>query len=215
MITFNIPLSTLRAARTHAAEKDTRYYLCGVYLDFKNSRVVATDGHRMIVCDGPYLDAPSIIIPNALIDSALKCYTGNFGRGKSLGSIDVQCVLDGTMITISTPNNGSVSGQLIDGKFPDYARVLPTVLVEEKGGHINHVYVYEACEAILTYRNKSKGKSEGGLKVYMRGDSPALVTDNVAGIVVVVMPMKSAGNSILNSILDHAHKMPELVQVAA
>ena len=97
MFTLTVSLSTLRAARTHSADKDIRSYLCGVYLDTAHGFVVATDGHRMLTAvePGVRLDgAAPVIIPNDTVDAALKQFAGEYGRGKPLGAVDVSITVD-------------------------------------------------------------------------------------------------------------------------
>jgi len=96
MYTLTVSLATLRAARTHTAEKDVRYYLQGVYLDTAAGKVVATDGHRLFAANarGVKSNYPAVIIPNETIDAALKQFTGEYARGKSLGAVDVTVTVD-------------------------------------------------------------------------------------------------------------------------
>lgn len=194
MYQLTVSLSTLRAARTHAAEKDIRSYLCGVYLDTKAGKIVATDGHRLFCANarGVKLDAAPVIIPNDLIDAALKQFTGEFARGKTMGACDVSITVDGRAITIATPT-GQVSGLSLDGTFPEWRRVVPTG--ESIGDYTpavcNYQYIADACDAIVTARNKTKKASMShAIRVHYRGDSPAIVCDGEADVVVIVMPMR-------------------------
>lgn len=197
--TLTVSLATLRAARTHSAEKDSRSYLCGVYLDTKAGKVVATDGHRMLVANarGVKLDAAPVIIPNDLLDAALKQFTGEYARGKTLGAVDVAVTINGRAVTITTPT-GQVSGNALDGQFPEWRRVVP------KGdetapdvGHnpravCNYQYIADACDAIVTLRNKTKkAASSHAVRVQYRGEFPAIVCDADADAVVIVMPMRN------------------------
>jgi hypothetical protein len=155
MYTLTVSLSTLRAARTHSADGDIRSYLNGVYLDVTAGKVVATDGHRMLVVSAPdivharaYDKAvmppelrAGVIIPNDAIDAALKLYTGEYQRGKRLGDVDVVITLrwvrepdptrEGVHIirapegAIAVPNGGAVGFRPLDGHFPQWRRVMP------------------------------------------------------------------------------------------
>lgn len=154
-LNLTVSLATLRAARTHTAEGDIRSYLNGVYLDVTAGKVVATDGHRMLVISAPgivharaYDKAvmppelrAGVIIPNDAIDAALKLYSGEYQRGKRLGDVDVLVTLrwvreldptrEGVHIirqpegTIAVPNGGAVGFRPLDGQFPQWRRVMP------------------------------------------------------------------------------------------
>jgi hypothetical protein len=188
-IKLTVSLSTLRAARTHAAEKDIRYYLNGVYLDTTRGKVVATNGHRMIVVAAPGVihghirevmpphTRAGIIIPNDAIDSALKLYSGMYARGKSLANVDVPITLnwtrepdktrDGVHVigapagTIGVPNGGTIGFEPVDGTFPEWRRVMPQP--ESVGATqpaiLNWRLVAEACEAFEILRDVPKNKS--------------------------------------------------------
>lgn len=196
---YTVSLSTLRAARTHAAEKDIRSYLCGVYLDTKAGKVVATDGHRLFCANarGVKLGAPSIIIPNDLIDAALKQFTGEYARGKTLGDADVLITVADDQLCIRTPS-GSVFGRPLSGTFPDWRRVVPKgdEAADPDAGHnlrsvCNYQYIADACDAILTARNKTKkAATSHAVRVHYRGELPAIICDGGADVLVIVMPMR-------------------------
>jgi len=154
-LNLTISLATLRAARTHTAEGDIRSYLNGVYLDVTTGKVVATDGHRMLVISAPGIVharaydravmppelRAGVIIPNDAIDAALKLYSGEYQRGKRLGDVDVVVTLRWTREldptradvhiirapegTIAVPNGGAVGFRPLDGQFPQWRRVTP------------------------------------------------------------------------------------------
>ena len=194
MYTLTVSLATLRAARTHAAEKDTRVYLNGVYLDTAAGKVVATDGSRLFCAEarGVKSACPVVIIPNETVDAALKQFAGEYARGKSLGAVDVKITVDLPTITICTPT-GSVMGREIGLKFPDWRRVVPTV--ETMGEHIPAVldtqYLTDACDAIAIARNVPKKKAgQHQVRIYMRGEFPTVLVDSGGDVVVIVMPLR-------------------------
>ena len=102
------------------AQQDVRYYLNGLYLEILGGRlrVVATDGHRLALATGP-----------ALIEAA---DTGVIIPRK--GVLELSRLLDGTApleLAIGTNHIRAANEQftftskLVDGKFPDYERVIP------------------------------------------------------------------------------------------
>jgi hypothetical protein len=195
MYTLTVSLATLRAARTHTAEKDVRYYLQGVYLDTAAGKVVATDGHRLFAANarGVKSNYPAVIIPNETIDAALKQFTGEYARGKSLGAVDVTVTVDESHLAIGTPT-GSVTGKALDGRFPEWRRVVPKA--EDVGEHVpavlNTQYLADACEALSIARNLSKkAAGQHAIRIHMRGEFPTVVTDNTIGVLALVMPMRN------------------------
>jgi hypothetical protein len=194
--TLTVSLSTLRAARTHSADGDIRYYLNGVYLDTQRGKVVATDGHRMLVAHarGVKLDAAPVIIPNELLDAALKQFGGEYARGKSLGACDVSITIDGAQLSIATPT-GHVTGRPLDGQFPDWRRVVPKGdedgLLTGAPAVLNSDYVTEACAAFAIARNISKAKAGiHAVRVLQRGEFPSIVCDTDPDMVVIIMPLR-------------------------
>ena len=104
------------------ASQDIRYYLNGMLLvlDGKTLRVVATDGHRLSYAETT-LDTASaatreVIIPRKTVQELVKL----------LGDIEdpVSLQIGANQITIRLPQTQLVS-KVVDGKFPDYQRVIP------------------------------------------------------------------------------------------
>ena len=104
------------------ARQDVRYYLNGLLLEVTDQQVraVATDGHRLAVAQ---LDATtgmqeskSIIIPRKGVLELARLLIGKEDELKvRVGSNAVQMSIDDVRFT----------SKLIDGKFPDYGRVIP------------------------------------------------------------------------------------------
>lgn len=118
-----IDLKTL-IERTHfaMAQQDVRYYLNGLLLDHANGKLhaVATDGHRLALCEYETMaDSPinqQVIVPRKGVQELLRL----LGEAETdavlrIGSNHIQVVLEDTRFT----------SKLIDGKFPDYQRVIP------------------------------------------------------------------------------------------
>lgn len=104
------------------AQQDVRYYLNGLLIDANDKRVraVATDGHRLAfsesLCETGLKDAVQAILPrksvlelNRLLDHAETDIELVIGQGQ------VQVEVDTVRLTTKT----------IDGRFPDYERVIP------------------------------------------------------------------------------------------
>lgn len=122
-------------AKTHfsMAQQDVRYYLNGTLLetDGKMLRTVATDGHRLAIAEaalatgGKTVQAQQVIVPRKGI-LELQRILGSEG--------DVEITIGSNHIRLQIGDIRFTS-KLIDGKFPDYGRVIPaspgkTVVIE-------------------------------------------------------------------------------------
>lgn len=104
------------------AQQDVRYYLNGMLFELTTGqlRVVATDGHRLALCDTPVDvsmdDKLQVIVPRKGVHELSRLLTDSDEPVNiSIGSNHLRV------------NVGSVTftSKLIDGRFPDYDRVLP------------------------------------------------------------------------------------------
>lgn len=104
------------------AQQDVRYYLNGLLLETskKRLRAVATDGHRLALCDinieNQDITSGQVIVPRKGVMELHRL----LGHGEdieiAIGSNHVRATLDGIRFT----------SKLIDGRFPDYERVIPS-----------------------------------------------------------------------------------------
>ena len=123
---FKLPQRDLKELieRTHfsMAQQDVRYYLNGLMLelDKKGIRSVATDGHRLAMCEMSaktgVSDSQQVIVPRKGVQELLRLLEGD--------DTDVEIQLGSNHIRVSTPQIRFTS-KLIDGRFPDYNRVMP------------------------------------------------------------------------------------------
>jgi DNA polymerase-3 subunit beta len=103
------------------ASQDIRYYLNGMLLvlDGKKLRVVATDGHRLSYAETDLeteVEAREVIIPRKTVTEL----------SKLLNDVDdaVALRIGANQVTISLAGTELVT-KVVDGKFPDYQRVIP------------------------------------------------------------------------------------------
>ena len=111
-------------ARTHfsMAQQDVRYYLNGTLLetDGKLLRTVATDGHRLAIAEseleaGGKSGAHQVIVPRKGV-LELQRLLGSDGNVEiTVGTNHIRVVIGDVRFT----------SKLIDGKFPEYGRVIP------------------------------------------------------------------------------------------
>lgn len=108
--------------KTHfsMAQQDVRYYLNGLLLETGGGqlRAVATDGHRLALCQadvGGKLDDQQVIVPRKGVLELQRLMGGEGDLNIELGSNHIRIQLDGIRFT----------SKLIDGRFPEYERVIP------------------------------------------------------------------------------------------
>jgi DNA polymerase-3 subunit beta len=110
--------------KTHfsMAQQDVRYYLNGLLLETERNtlRAVATDGHRLALAEAELL-APAtrdeqVIMPRKGVLELTRLLDGEGEVQLALGANHVRVNLDGVRLT----------SKLIDGRFPEYGRVVPS-----------------------------------------------------------------------------------------
>jgi DNA polymerase-3 subunit beta len=123
-LAFDVDQAALKrlVEKTHfsMAQQDVRYYLNGMLLesDGKMLRTVATDGHRLALCE---IELPTksgshqVIVPRKGV-LELQRLIGNEGM------VSVQV---GTNHIRATIGDIRFTSKLIDGRFPEYGRVIP------------------------------------------------------------------------------------------
>jgi DNA polymerase-3 subunit beta len=108
------------------SSEETRYYLNGVFLHVAEVdgqaflRAVATDGHRLARLETPApagaVGMPGIIVPRKAVAEAQKLIEDPEAEiGVELSSTKIRFTIGPVVLTT----------KLIDGSFPDYARVIP------------------------------------------------------------------------------------------
>ena len=125
-IRFTIPQrlfkSLLDRTAFAMAKQDVRYYLNGVLLEAQqnNLRAVATDGHRLALSDVdvviPTEEKKQLIVPRKGVQELMRL----------LGESDdeMEIVMSKNHVRIEL-DNLIFTSKLIDGKYPDYNRVIP------------------------------------------------------------------------------------------
>lgn len=179
----------LKACLVCAAKADTRYYLNGVYLEKTPDGMlhyVSTDGHRLFAGrvqkphwagrepDGLW----SMIIPRDVVERVTK------GR-HSTDAIELKPYGAKSYTledVIFTP---------VEGKFPDWRRVIPRIDAAREESHamFNWSYLTDADKALAAWYDVKKHNGY----VYMYGDESGLVTGLDSEAFVVVMPLPQAG----------------------
>lgn len=161
------------------ANQDVRYYLNGLLVELRNGgvRCVATDGHRLAICDADAdiaLDeTQQIIIPRKgvlelmrLLDTEGEALKLEFGRSH------VRVQLDDSVFT----------SKLIDGRFPDYESVVPIgadQIIEGDRGLVREALQRAAILSNEKYRGVRLELEPGRLRVVAHNPEQEEAVDEV------------------------------------
>lgn len=120
-------LRLLGSVQYAMAQQDIRYYLNGVLMviDGTSIKLIATDGHRLAFISEELNEShqkQEIILSRKTVNELLKLLTDSKDK--------VQLELAEKQIRVSL-DNVVLTSKVIDGKFPDYNRVIPN--------HTNHL----------------------------------------------------------------------------
>ena len=124
--TFNINQEKLLTLfnKTHfsMAQQDVRFYLNGLLLETEPNKIkaIATDGHRLAASemslDKKQINNTASIVPRKAIQELIRLLDNKDAVRAEIGPNSI-CFMFNNLTFIS---------KLIDGKFPDYNRVIPT-----------------------------------------------------------------------------------------
>lgn len=184
---MNINALYLKALLRVAAEQDIRYYLNGILIETTpegGKFYVATDGHRLgVFHEGWGKEEPEtvrIIIPRQVVAQA-KLLKPEMYRNLSA----TLKPLDAKKWTYDTLDDVSLNFAPLDGKFPEWRKVLPAKISGDAGDY-NWRYLYDfnllAQDAGLN--------SLHGVLFYQNGDDPGVITAGSADFVGILMPQR-------------------------
>lgn len=196
-ITVTAQAAFIEAAMCAVSKEETRYYLCGVFIDARGF-VAATNGHIAFAArcaDAKRLGdirpanvpsaTPGVIVPQDAIAQALK------GRG---GLVSV--ARDANGLWWLSCGTTRLHFEPIDGSFPDWTRVIPTAPDTLTAAHFQPQYIKALGNMAKALRD-GKRDSANFFHIHQSGEGPALVTfpdgDNAtrADCCAVIMPMRN------------------------
>lgn len=226
---FSIPVNTVKALLLSAGKNDIRYYLNGICLDVRQHDAVAVSTNGQILVALP-------IVPVADDDGAVPYQTGQFIVPRELleqvkptfktADVTIEIVQrpptvePGTATIKHVPTvalhccGTTITGNLIDGTFPDWRRAVPTQvsgLVSQFDA--DYVATFGKINKLLGSKDSPAIAHNGG-KDGADGVARVLLTDNVLG---VIMPMRwdGAGDSLNYPAWLQRTSVPTAVPAAA
>ncbi|KLV02936.1 DNA polymerase III subunit beta [Photobacterium aquae] len=146
------------------AHQDVRYYLNGMLFETSGTtlRSVATDGHRMAVCSIELADAmpdKQIIVPRKGVMELMRLL--------DTPDADVRIQIGHSNIRAQV-NNFIFTSKLVDGRFPDYRRVMPkssTKIVEANCDELRKAFTRAAILSNEKFRGVRLNLSQGQMRI--------------------------------------------------
>lgn len=205
MLTISLVPAILSAALLATSKEETRYYLCGVFIDARGW-VAATDGHRAFfaLCEGAkaladepaasaHSGASGVIIPRATLEAVLKTRP-----------TELHLRYDAAGWSLVTPHGGFIF-KPIDGTFPDWTRVVPSNDGAPEPAHFNPTYVADLGKVAGLLASGRVNKTDNvKFLIHQRGNNPAPITfsDGEGGsrrdVGMVLMPVRAPGHTWRN-----------------
>jgi DNA polymerase-3 subunit beta len=181
--TISIDRTDLKAVSLCCAKQDVRFYLQGVLVDVRQdqTRLVATDGHRLACAYQPRSDddsmSPRQFILPADIVSAINKHKGVAGMPAVITALD-----DGKYSLLL--GDSSVTFSPIDATFPDYERAVPDTYSGEVA-QFNARYLGEFAKMRAVFRSKFET-----IVISHNGDRAALIDIGQPHVLCICMPCR-------------------------
>ena len=171
-VTITIPQNTLKGLFKQVefamAQQDIRYYLNGLLFEIDGNRlnIVGTDGHRLSFTSTELsrsYDKQNIIIPRKTIIELIKLLEDSDN--------EVSVEVSATQVNFNF-NDIKLITKVIDGKFPDYTRVIPV-------GHQNN-FTVDRMTVLLAMQRASILSNEKyrGIRMVLGTNSLRLISTN-------------------------------------
>ena len=171
-VTITIPQNALKGLFKQVefamAQQDIRYYLNGLLFEIDGNRlnIVGTDGHRLSFTSTELsrsYDKQNIIIPRKTIIELIKLLEDSDN--------EVSVEVSATQVNFSF-NDIKLITKVIDGKFPDYTRVIPV-------GHQNN-FTVDRMTVLLAMQRASILSNEKyrGIRMVLGTNSLRLISTN-------------------------------------
>ena len=185
MATIHISRNKLKAAALFSAQKDVRYYLCGILIESTpmQTRIVATDGHALFCAKddakGDNEGTFTGIVPNDTIKQILS-WKAPYKDARVIFTTNDDPAGEHRA---EWAGNTAVF-KLIDGKFPEYARVVPAE-VSGDASHFNPELLMKCKKAA-----EALGTNKFGHFAFKQGGDGSAIAVFSTESFAVVMPLR-------------------------
>jgi len=200
-VKLTIKAETIKALLAVAAKSDVRYYLNAIAIDARATgdvTLVATDGHRLLAVPVDSDDIENFadfmpgvwVVDRALLESV---------KPMKAGRTDFPLTLTLAGVSAGNPPNATVqltgattaSGTTVDGRFPDWRRVMPA---SANGVASQFLPEYVGSFGKVGELLGGKGKSIPCV-IHHNGTDGALVTFPGSPAIGVIMPMRVSADT--------------------
>jgi DNA polymerase-3 subunit beta len=188
---------TIKALLLIAPKADIRSYLNGVCVDARANGdvvLVATDGHRLLAVPLPVDSIESCapgqyIIPRDTLDAVKPCKAGKHSLPLTIEIVDARITITGAT-TATSPT--------IDGRFPDWRRVMPKSANNEPAQFNSDYFASFGKVAALLGASTKTGVTA---VIHHNGTGAALVTFPASEALGGIMPCRV--DAAAGSVVQH------------
>ncbi len=187
MTTITLKIKDLKAVSHAMANKDMRYYLNGMLVEHNGieTRLAATDGDRLhlvrVEHNSALVCSPmQYIIPRDFVAQLIKT---KFPKGY-IKEVTL-AFSDNMKVSAALTNGNEIISNLIDGKFPDYRRIIPSSLSEEYA-YLKPEYQLDAVNGLIDY-SENKNLT---IKIKHNGEGAAVLA--YGNYLAVIMPVRAS-----------------------
>lgn len=162
----NIDLDQLKAIFAATADGDIRYYLNGVCFNLDDAAIIGCDGHRLHIAANAFTKTEGVdgerIVPNTAME------------------LGIAAKMDGIAFyhahAIISHEAGFIVSKLVEGKFPDYKRVMPeykdiTPLVGDTGEQLAAIKNAQAALGRAKFHRIAIDTKTGALRADKDGEA--------------------------------------------
>lgn len=185
MTTITLKIKDIKAVSYAMANKDMRYYLNGMQIEHNGieTRLAATDGDRMhlvrVEHNSALVCSPmQYILPREFVAQMLKV---KFPKGYVK---EVTLTFSGDKVAAALANGNEIISKLIDGKFPEYSRVIPSNLSGEYA-YLKPEYQLDAANGLIDY-SENKNLT---IKIKHNGEGAAVLA--YGNYLALIMPVRN------------------------
>lgn len=177
---YTIETNDLKAVSLAMADKDIRYYLNGVLFELDNDegyRLVGTDGDRMhIVCKRKAQATDSVIMPRDTVIHIIK---------QKVQAFELEIIPGATRQLKIRTGGGFITVPEVEGKYPDYRRVMPTKVNQAEVSYYMPEYLADLAKA-----QKILGTKNQNGYIAQQGTNAGVYVDNEKSFYAVIMPLR-------------------------